>query len=168
MKNRFHYLIIALTFLLLSSLNSALAKGALTPPDAPAPTMKSLNQIEPRTPISTLPYTISNAGSYYLTNNLTGQAGANGITITTSDVTLDLNGFTIIGVAGSSDGIFVNGINAFNITIRNGTVGNWGTDGIGASIANSCQFDELRVSQNGTYGGITAINVSDICEPVQV
>jgi hypothetical protein len=28
------------------------AQGSLTPPGAPAPTMKSLDQVEPRTPIS--------------------------------------------------------------------------------------------------------------------
>jgi hypothetical protein len=35
------------------------AQGSLTPPGAPAPTMKTLTQIEPRTPISSLPFTIS-------------------------------------------------------------------------------------------------------------
>ena len=61
--------------LLLSTFNSQLstlhAQGGLTPPGAPAPTMKSLAQIEPRTPISSVPFTISTAGSYYLTTNVT-------------------------------------------------------------------------------------------------
>jgi len=33
---------------------SAFAQGPLTPPGTPAPTMKSLDQIEPRTPIASL------------------------------------------------------------------------------------------------------------------
>ena len=59
------------------------AQGPLTPPGAPTPTMKTLEQIEPRTPISQadMPLTISAPGSYYLTTNLTGTAGSNGISI---------------------------------------------------------------------------------------
>lgn len=34
---------------------SADAQGSLTPPGAPGPTMLSLSQVEPRTPISSLP-----------------------------------------------------------------------------------------------------------------
>src|SRR5437868_8408613 len=79
---------------------SAFAQGSLTPPAAPMPTMKTLQQVEPRTPISTLPFTISASGSYYLTTNLTGVAGSDGITISASDVTLDLKGFTMTGAGG--------------------------------------------------------------------
>jgi hypothetical protein len=38
------------------------AQGSLTPPGAPAPTMKTLAQIEPRTPISSAPFTITVSG----------------------------------------------------------------------------------------------------------
>src|ERR1051325_5982475 len=81
-----------------------LAQGNLAPPGAPAPTMKSLAQIEPRTPISSLPFSITQPGSYYLSGNLTGTTG---ITIAASGVTLDLNGFELVGGAGS--GILVTG-----------------------------------------------------------
>src|SRR5450432_171554 len=84
--------------LLLSTINSPLsttfAQGSLTPPGAPAPTMKSLAQIEPRTPISSVPFTIGAPGSYYLTTNLTTTV-SNAIVIAASGVTLDLNGFTL-------------------------------------------------------------------------
>src|SRR5450432_2839078 len=84
--------------LLLSTMNSelstAFAQGSLAPPGAPAPTMKSLAQIEPRTPISSVPFTIANSGSYYLTTNLTTTV-SNAIVITANGVTLDLSGFTI-------------------------------------------------------------------------
>src|SRR6266851_1180042 len=96
----------ALTLTLLSTLNpqlSTFGQGNLTPPAAPAPTMKSLAQIEPRTPISSAPYSISSPGSYYLTSNLSVTNG-DAITITANQVTLDLNGFTLSSTAPSLTG----------------------------------------------------------------
>jgi hypothetical protein len=101
---------------------SALGQGALTPPGAPAPTMKTLEQIEPRTPISTAPFTISQSGSYYLTTNLT-VGGGNAITVAADGVTLDLNGFTIRSTANPAAGFAVlinSGLR--NITIQNGVI----------------------------------------------
>src|SRR5437870_4623321 len=92
---------VAYLLLLLASLNlktSALAQGSLTPPGAPAPSMKTLAQIEPRTAISSAPYVISLPGSYYLTTNVS-VAASNAITISANQVTLDLNGFTISSTA---------------------------------------------------------------------
>lgn len=88
------------------------AQGSLSPPGTPAPTMKTLDQLEPRTAITNLPETVATAGSYYLTANLLGSSGNNGITISASDVTLDLNGFRLVGVGGSLDGILVSGSRA--------------------------------------------------------
>jgi hypothetical protein len=98
------------------------AQGSLTPPGAPAPTMKSLDQIEARTPISSAPYTITQPGSYYLTHNLTVSSG-DGIDITTNGVTLDLNGFTISSTAASAtgNGILLNS-GWSDITICNGHI----------------------------------------------
>jgi len=53
----------------------AFSQGPLTPGGTPTPTMKTLTQIEPRTPIESLPFTITQPGSYYLTKNLAGVSG---------------------------------------------------------------------------------------------
>ena len=84
--------------LLLTSLPCA-AQGPLTPAGGPAPTMKTLEQIhdrtDPRTPISSLPCTISQPGSYYVVSNL--HSTTHGIVIDVSGVTVDLMGFSLTG-----------------------------------------------------------------------
>ena len=55
------------------------------------------------------PVTISDPGSYRLSENLKVPAGISGFWIETNDATLDLNGFTILGAgpgSGFADGIF--------------------------------------------------------------
>ncbi|HKI69298.1 MAG TPA: hypothetical protein VKA67_06905, partial [Verrucomicrobiae bacterium] len=101
---------------------NAFAQGSLTPPGAPAPTMKTLNQIEARMPISSAPFTITQPGSYYLTTNVS-VSGGNAITIATNGVTLDLNGFTISSTAASASGFGIlleSGLQ--NIAILNGFI----------------------------------------------
>ena len=101
--------------------SALLAQGSLTPPGAPAPTMKTLDQIEPRFPVPTTPgFTLNQPGSYYLTGNITVTSGI-GLIISANNVTLDLNGFTISSTAPSTEGIRLWGGNA-NITILNGHI----------------------------------------------
>ncbi len=113
------------TLILLAALTGILrAQGPLTPPGLPEPTMKTLDQIEPRTPIYSLPYTISQSGSYYFTGNLEfSDPSGDAITITASNVTLDLMGFTL----SSTPGVIGYGIHLASpfivgVTIQNGTI----------------------------------------------
>ena len=87
---------------------------------APAePTKKVLDEVEPRTPILKLPFTISTTGSYYLAGDLSSDT--NGIIVEANNVTIDLAGFRIVGPgSGSNYGIYMNGRR--NVEIRNGTV----------------------------------------------
>lgn len=141
-------ILLFLSFILYPS-SFVFAQGPLSPTAAPAPTMKTLQQIEPRTPISALPATITASGSYYVTTNLTGVAGStNGITILANDVTLDLSGFTLLGVVGSGSGITVpNSVG--NLVIRNGVLDSWTQRGVYAASAYNSQFERLRVSNSG-------------------
>jgi len=91
--------------------------------------LSSLAQDEPRKPISD-PCTISSSGSYYLTRNITTTSGSqNAITVNADNVTIDLMGYSLIGTgSGTGCGIFMNARK--NVEIRNGTVRNFGGDGI--------------------------------------
>ena len=134
--------------------SALLAQGALTPPGAPAPTMKSLAQIEPRTSISSLPFTISTPGSYYLTTNLTASAGLGGITIAANNVTLDLNGFVLQGLPNAvGPGILIQG--SANITIRNGRITGWQEAGLKATANTLGLVVERIQSSYNLYDGLT-------------
>jgi parallel beta-helix repeat protein len=139
---------------------SSLAQGSLSPPGAPAPTMKTLEQVEPRTDVMTLPgdansdIIISSAGSYYMSTNLTvGKTRTYGIYIDADDVTLDLNGFNIVGVPGD-EGIRIKS-GRDRATLRNGTIR--GCDyGVhcypSPDIPEGCLFEQLTVSDCVFYG----------------
>jgi len=104
---------------------SALAQGQLNPPGAPAPTFKTLTQVEPRYPISDFQTNLTLPGSYYLVTNLFSGANANdAINIRTNvhDITIDLNGFSIISTnpAGGASPVGVRISQGTNIVIRNG------------------------------------------------
>ena len=148
---------LALFAILDAQLATTFAQGSLTPPGAPAPTMKTLNQIEPRTPISSLPVTIVKPGSYFVTTNLVYTNGGDGLYISASDVTVDLNGFTLTGASPAGNAIRI--ISATNVTVRNGTLRGWPQDGVNAFTGYNCRYENLRIFQCsgfGLYGGTDA------------
>lgn len=109
-----------------------------------------------------MPFTITNSGSYVLTENLEGSAAASGITIATNDVTLDLNGFTVAGVGGSLSGIEVSGP-WVNIIIKNGVLRGWGQTGINASTTSNSVAQDVEAINNvvdgiGLGAGGSALN----------
>jgi len=130
--------------------------------------MKSLTEIQSaiinlkddkRTPILALPYTISQPGSYYLASNLS-VSGGSGILIKASNVTVDLNGFTISstlsGTSGSGFAIFID-LNQSDIRIHNGNI-----------VSNTTVSGGV-FTLNGFFGGISSpsptnqsISISDL------
>jgi parallel beta-helix repeat protein len=81
------------------------------------------------------PVTLDHPGSYRLTGSLTvTDPNVTAIVITSPDVTIDMNGFTIAcntggGPCGAGSGVGIDG-NQANVTIRNGTVRDMGGAGI--------------------------------------
>jgi len=130
--------------------------GSLEPPGPPGPTMKTVEQVEPRIPVESLPSSalaykvINNPGSYYLSGTMYVPAGMHGIHILNpgGPVTLDLRGFSVVGVglngAGHS-GIYMSG--GTTVVLRNGAVLNWDGYAVQASV-NNVTLEDIRVSQS--------------------
>ena len=145
-----------------------LAAGQLEPPGPVMSTGRvTLNgqEIEP-------PHTISEPGSYRLTSDIRDcipcdDLPTDGIIIAASDVTLDLNGFAVVGAPDNSLSGIVVLPGQSNVTIRNGVVRDWGDNGIDAAGRN-CQVENVRVSGNrgtgvlvGPGGTVRSTTVSD-------
>jgi parallel beta-helix repeat protein len=144
-----------------------LRAGPLNPPaGAVSPTYKTLTEVEPRTAISDANtpgdadsrFLINQSGSYYLTGNVNGVSGKHGIEITASNVTLDLAGFSLLGVTGALDGVHVTGSGRHAIVVRNGTASNWPGDGFDWGNSFSYEATNLHAHDNVGIGILGAYN----------
>ncbi|MCU0749329.1 MAG: hypothetical protein MUF13_07265 [Akkermansiaceae bacterium] len=157
---------------------TAHAQGPLVPPGAPAPSMKTLTQIEPRTDVLRLAgdagaqHVISSPGSYYLTGEISSVSTPVAIRITASHVTLDLGGFRIHGDSASNrTGIQLSG-NLENVRIHNGILstfqnlitvasGSPGANTVSGAVVESIQGSGFNGA--GIHLGSTASNRVENC-----
>jgi hypothetical protein len=108
------------------------------------------------------PVTVSQAGSYRLTGNLTvPDANTTAISVAADNVTVDLNGFSILGPtvctgspvtacapAGSGDGVSVSA--GERVAVFNGAVQGVGRDGVAVGLRS--RVEHVRASSNGDEG----------------
>jgi hypothetical protein len=153
----------SLSLLLQAPLARVQAQGALTPSGAPAPMMKTLTQISPRTAItnSNTGVTLSLPGSYYLTTNITVNSG-DAITIAANNVSLDLNGFTLLSTSAVASGTAIvlnnpqTNISIFNGFITSGITNNgsniYGGSGWARGIYASGSACNIRVAGVTVHG----------------
>lgn len=144
------------------------AGGPLVPAAGPVnSTMKTLAEVEPRTAINATNtpgdaasvFRITQSGSYYLTGNVSVPVGKSGIVVAASNVTLDLNGFTIEGQAGSLSGVFSSGERG--VRVRNGTVVGMPQSGVRMSMADAGAeaYEVTNVTVRGSGG--SGIEITD-------
>jgi parallel beta-helix repeat protein len=113
------------------------------------------------------PYVISTANtSYRLTGSLTVPASTNGINVTAPNVTIDLNGFSIVG-PGSTTGIGINAPGENEVTVENGAVTGFSGSGLGVQIGSfgivrhvhaDANSNGIQVGNNTAVEGCTANN----------
>lgn len=132
-------------------IQSSAQENSLDPPGPPGSDesrMRTLNEIEPRSVISSIPMTITNTGAYVVIRNLVCTNNGNGIIVQASDVTIDLNGFTLLGSSNSQNAIIANGsIN--HLYLRNGTIRGWGVSAIASTSARNCRYEDILATSNG-------------------
>jgi hypothetical protein len=100
------------------------------------------------------PVILSQAGSYILGSNLTPGPGLDAIEVTTSDASIDLNGFKISGGPAGGSNNARNGIwgKGDRLTIRNGTITGFEGHGIHAPLRLYLIVENMRVLNNITAG----------------
>ena len=131
------------------------------PPGGPAPSMRTLDDIgeaadagvDTRVIIDAVPVVIDEPGSYVLTQNLeVSETDVTAITIESSHVSLDLNGFTLSGPgSGTGRGVAVAQLTN-NVAVKNGTIRNWGYQAIFSRNSPNGTFTDLFLSDNGSDG----------------
>ena len=129
--------------------------GSLDPPRPPAPTMKTLLEVEPRIPVEWLPgsatamHVITAPGSYVLTSNLVGTGDVAAIEVASDNVTIDLNGFSLIAESAGSASAIDFPAEQHSIAIRNGTIRGWGAHAIRGWNCKDCQVSHILATDTG-------------------
>ena len=106
-----------------------------------------------QTTITSVPTTISTSGKYVLKSDLTLNGGSTAITVTASDVTINLEGFTLVdgSVPNQHTGISADGVD--NLVIENGTISQFqGGGGILISSGSGHLLQNLEVDSWGIPG----------------
>lgn len=126
------------------------AQGPTAPAAPPGPTMKTLNEVQPGTPISSIPITITSPGYYYFTTNLYHSSTGSAVVINSDHVTVDLNGFTLSGTTSGLSGI--DGQYNRYLTIRNGGVTTFSEYGVVVGAQSLVEDMALTGCFAGLYG----------------
>ncbi len=102
---------------------------------------------------SSLPLTITTPERYFLAENIDYAGTTDAITISTDNVFLDLNGYTLnyTGVTASIDGVMISA--STNVQVVNGAISNFTADGINATGGGHLVFAHLNIS-NTTGDGL--------------
>jgi parallel beta-helix repeat protein len=150
--------------------------GPLNPPAGPvAPTHKTLTEVEPRIAITAAntpgdgnsEFRITQPGSYYLTGNVQVFNIQHGIQIdlvTDGLVTIDLNGFSLIGSEGTLNGIDVDAPFQPRVIIRNGFVTSFEGNGIDLTGSESATIENVESSRNSGRGFVIGVGTLSRCK----
>jgi len=124
----------------------------------------------PATGISSLPFAISTSGKYYLKSNLAAAATGWSITITASNVVLDLDGQVITG-GPNQRGILIGGASGVSgVTVKNGGAARGLQYGVWLLNATDCTVENVSATtastpitdQNGNGNRIVQCNVASL------
>ncbi len=156
-----------LGLLVVAALTGVVHGGPLDPPaGAPASTNRTL--IFQPASCAGFPIVLSTPGSYALASNITG-CPADGIQISASDVSLDCNGFALIGNFTSGTGVKVPAPQT-KLALVNCAFDTWFNGAVDFSLATQSRLEDLRVQINGPApaGGQVVLGSSDTLQECTV
>ncbi|MGA2408881.1 MAG: right-handed parallel beta-helix repeat-containing protein [Candidatus Binataceae bacterium] len=112
----------------------------------------ALAQTKITKPSSGLPVKITKSGSYFLGGNLAVTTKTTtAIVVSVSNVTINLNGFTISGVGSTATaGVGISASGVTGVIVANGTITGFGSDGI--SLGSNSTVQNVQIYNNGGDG----------------